>query len=54
VDDEGLEAAYQDANKFSWEKEELVAYDYAEMRDQDERGNWSRLKKLVKKTRLFK
>ena len=38
VDDEGLKAAYQDANKHSWSKEELQAYDYAAMRDQDERG----------------
>ena len=38
VDDEGLKAAYQDANKHSWEKEELEAYDYAAMREQDERG----------------
>ena len=38
VDDEGLKAAYQDANRHSWSKEELVAYDYAAMRDQDERG----------------
>ena len=38
VDDEGLKAAYQDANKHSWGKEELEAYDYAAMREQDERG----------------
>jgi predicted transposase/invertase (TIGR01784 family) len=38
VDDEGLKEAYHDANKHSWEKEELEAYDYAAMREQDERG----------------
>ncbi len=38
VDDEGLKAAYQDANKYAWTKEELIAYDYAAMREQDERG----------------
>ncbi len=38
VDDEGLKEAYQDANKHSWKKEELEAYDYAAMREQDERG----------------
>jgi predicted transposase/invertase (TIGR01784 family) len=38
VDDEGLKEAYQDANKHSWTKEELEAYDYAAMREQDERG----------------
>ncbi len=38
IDDEGLKAAYQDANKHTWTKEELEAYDYAAMREQDERG----------------
>lgn len=38
IDDEGLKEAYQDANKHSWEKAELEAYDYAAMREQDERG----------------
>ncbi|MCU0348134.1 MAG: Rpn family recombination-promoting nuclease/putative transposase [Saprospiraceae bacterium] len=38
LDDEGLMAAYQDANKHSWTKDELEAYDYAAMREQDERG----------------
>ena len=38
IDDEGLIEAYQDANKHSWTKEELSAYDYAAMREQDERG----------------
>ena len=38
VDDEGLKAAYNDANKYSWTKEELDAYDYSAMREQDERG----------------
>lgn len=38
VDDEGLEAAYRDANKHAWTKEELEAYDYAAIREQDERG----------------
>lgn len=38
VDDEGLKEAYHDANKHFWKKEELEAYDYAAMREQDERG----------------
>ena len=38
VDDEGLKAAYQDASKYAWTKDELIAYDYAAMREQDERG----------------
>lgn len=41
IDDEGLKAAYQDANKHSWTKEELRAYDYAAMREQDERGKFA-------------
>jgi predicted transposase/invertase (TIGR01784 family) len=36
--DEGLKQAYHDAAKFTWTKEELNAYDYAAMREQDERG----------------
>ena len=38
VNDEGLKEAYQDAHKHSWTKHELDAYDYASMREQDERG----------------
>lgn len=45
VDDEGLKAAYHDANKHSWTKEELEAYDYAAMREQDERGKIEKAEK---------
>ena len=38
LDDEGLKEAYADANKNTWSKEELEAYDYAAMREQDDRG----------------
>ena len=38
LDDEGLTEAYADANKNTWSKEELAAYDYAAMREQDEKG----------------
>ena len=38
VDDEGLRAAYQDADKHSWKKEELIAYDNSSIAEQDERG----------------
>jgi predicted transposase/invertase (TIGR01784 family) len=38
LDDEGLREAYLDANKNTWTKDELNAYDYAAMREQDERG----------------
>ena len=38
TDDEGLIEAYKDADKHSWQKEELVAYDNAFIAEQDERG----------------
>lgn len=38
VDDEGLKSAYEEANIQTWTKSELDAYDYASMREQDERG----------------
>ena len=38
VDDEGLKEAYADANKNTWTKDELDSYDYAAMREQDNRG----------------
>lgn len=47
VDDAGLKAAYIDANKHNWTKEELEAYDYAAMREQDERGKMVRKMKDV-------
>ena len=38
LDDEGLTEAYTDANRNTWSTEELAAYDYAGMREQDGRG----------------
>jgi len=38
IKDIGLKSAYEDADKHSWSKEELHAYDYAAMRKQDEKG----------------
>lgn len=38
LNDEGLTAAYADANRNTWSIEELAAYDYAGMREQDGRG----------------
>jgi predicted transposase/invertase (TIGR01784 family) len=46
VDDEGLKAAYADANQNTWSKAELEAYDYSAMREQDERG---RMEKSLQK-----
>ncbi len=50
IEDEGLENAYQDANKFNWTKEELAAYDYALMRMQDEIGKWELATRKVVQT----
>jgi len=38
ADDEGLIEAYKDADKHSWKKEELIAYDNASIAEQDARG----------------
>jgi predicted transposase/invertase (TIGR01784 family) len=38
VDDSALRHAYQAANIQTWDKEEYKEYDYASMREQDERG----------------
>ena len=38
ITDDGLKSAYEDADKHNWTKEELEAYDYALMREQDEKG----------------
>ena len=38
LNDNGLKEAYQDANQNTWSKEELDAYNYSGMREQDDRG----------------
>jgi len=38
VDDKGLLAAYEEAQKHNWSKDEYDAYIYAGMREQDEKG----------------
>ena len=38
INDEGLKSAYEDANIQTWTQEELDAYDYAFMREEDERA----------------
>ncbi len=48
VDDEGLLTAFQEADKHNWKKEELIAYDNASMRIQDEKSE----KELVRETAL--
>lgn len=47
VTDEGLKHAYVDAEKHNWTKEELMAYDYASMRLQDEKGKISKAVKDI-------
>jgi predicted transposase/invertase (TIGR01784 family) len=44
VDDEGLKIAYQEANKHTWTEAELKAYDYAFMREEDERARLDKAK----------
>ncbi len=48
VKDEGLKSAYQDADKYNWTKAELEAYDYALMREQDDRGRMSFAQRKVR------
>ncbi len=38
INDSGLISAYNDAEKHNWTKAELEEYEYAQMREQDERG----------------
>ena len=38
VDDEGLRIAYEEANQFTWTKQELDAYNYVSMREEDARA----------------
>jgi predicted transposase/invertase (TIGR01784 family) len=38
VDDKGLLSAYEEANQHTWSQEELDAYDYADMREEDGRA----------------
>ena len=40
----GLRAAYQDAEKHSWKKEELIAYDNSSIAEQDARERSQQLK----------
>lgn len=38
IDDEGLLSAYEQANKYAWTKEELIAYDVVGMREEEARA----------------
>ena len=52
IDDEGLKEAYADANQNTWSQAELDAYNYAAMREQDDRGRMEKsLQKGIQKGR---
>ncbi|MDW8295849.1 MAG: Rpn family recombination-promoting nuclease/putative transposase [Raineya sp.] len=38
IDDKGLQTAFLEADKFQWSKEDLEAYEYARMRETDEKA----------------
>ncbi len=48
IEDNGLKEAYLDANKNTWSMEELRAYDYAGMREQDGRGMITKAVRVAK------
>ena len=54
VKDEGLKYAYQGADKHNWTKEELEAYDYVLMREQDDRGRLTFAAKKAEKNAIEK
>lgn len=44
INDEGLKSAYEEANVQTWTQEELEAYEYAFMREEDERARLDKAK----------
>jgi predicted transposase/invertase (TIGR01784 family) len=54
LDDEGLTEAYKDANKNSWTKQELDAYNYAAMREQDDKGRTAKAELKGRKETVLK
>jgi predicted transposase/invertase (TIGR01784 family) len=48
VEDEGLKTAYEEANKHTWTAEELEAYDYVFMREEDERAKFDKATQKAK------
>ncbi len=45
INDEGLKSAYEEANVQTWTQEELDAYEYAFMREEDEKARLDKAKK---------
>lgn len=54
VDDKGLLAAYEEAQKHNWSKDEYDAYIYAGMREQDEKGRETAAEKRGQKSEKYK
>jgi predicted transposase/invertase (TIGR01784 family) len=48
INDEGLKSAYEEANVQTWTQEELDAYEYAFMREEDERARLDKAKQYGK------
>ncbi len=40
VDDKGLLSAYEEANQHTWSQVELDAYDYVDIREEDDEQEW--------------
>lgn len=45
INDEGLKSAYEEANVQTWTQDELDAYEYAFMREEDEKARLDKAKK---------
>ncbi len=53
IDDEGLISAYEEANIQTWTQEELDAYEYAFMREEDERARLDKAKQAGKEEMIL-
>ena len=49
LDDEGLQSAYEEANIQTWTQEELDAYEYAFMREEDERARFDKSNQIAER-----
>jgi predicted transposase/invertase (TIGR01784 family) len=52
INDEGLKSAYEEANIQTWTQEELDAYEYAFMREEDDRAKYDKAKQTGKEEGL--
>jgi predicted transposase/invertase (TIGR01784 family) len=53
INDEGLKSAYEEANIQTWTQEELDAYEYAFMREEDERARLDKAKQEGKEEMIL-